>query len=782
MNRILLIVVFFELLLSINKSYSQSKLSGNVIDSSNQSIEYFTAVILSTKDSSIVMGGAFIDGKFEFSNIKKQRYLLQISSVGYQPDVREIDFSGNQIINIGTIHLKNLELKEVTVLAKRPTFKQKQGKLIINVQGTALSQAGSLFDALRRSPGLIVDNDNNITVFGKGTPIVFINGREVQNKAEIESLQSDDIASIEIDRNPSAEYSASGNSIVKIKTKRNIKDKIKLQIFSRNYFARRYGVENGIQLNCKSHKTSAFISYLHSLNKSKIYETTYENNNYENNIISNKKSTVRIPETKKHNLFVSLNQEINKKNNIGFQFSYVSNNRNQNSKSDQTINRNNDNDIQREIDKYTDGDNALYIYNLNYKYDIDSTSSLSLTGDYTRLEDYSIEDILEQNLSDQSSLRSLIDNKNEYDVYGGKLDFKTCLLQTFNLKTGVKLSKVTNSGRAISTDLNSSIENYRIVDKINDHISSAYFNLKPKINNFKLEAGLRYEYTSTDISSSEESVLDSTYGNWFPSILINKKISDKLDVTLSYSKKISRPTFDELSTDITYFDSFSYRIGNPKVKPTIRHNIDLSAGLSNNLSVNFAYKYEKNARILGTISDEVNPDIVKYTPVNINKAEYINMNIDYNYSGKNVNSTVSVGGQKPSIKIPYLDGIRRMENLSWYFQSNVDYSITNKIMFFLNFWYLSENQELMTEWDEVYNLSIGINTFFFNKKLNLSFMVNDILDSSDSAYEDKYENIISGTIYDHDNTWFRFSVKYNFNNFRIGASKKSASSSELNRL
>ena len=777
------IIILFILISLLSTTYSQTgQIRSTVINNEDKPLEYFTVAILSPQDSSILTGGAFIDGNFEFSEIKSDKCLLQISCVGYESVIFPVDFTQNSSVDLGSITMKNLELDEVTVLAKRPSFKQVEGRLIIDVKGTALSEAGDLYDALKRSPGLIVDNDNNITVFGKGTPIVFINGREVQNKAEIENLQSDDIASIEIDRNPSVEYSASGNAVVKIETKKITKDKINLQVFSREYFARKFRNLSGMQLNSKFNKTTASVNYSYAYVNAKIYGKSYEINTQENYTISNNNSTIRIPKTRKHNLFVSLNQEINKKNNLGFQYSYISNNRNQNSESDQTISKTNDSETRRMVNKYKHGDNDMYIYNLNYKYDIDSTSSVSIIGDYTRSINRSVEDIQEQNLSNNSNLRSLIDNRNEYDIYGGKIDFKACLFRTINFKTGVKLSKVTNNGRAVSTDFDSYTENYRIVDKINDYISATYFNLKPKINYFNLEAGLRYEYTNTDISSNTENVIDSTYENWFPSILINKEISDWIDATLSYSKKISRPTFNELSTDITYFDSLSYSIGNPAIKPTVIHNIDLSFGFFNHLSVNFAYKYEKNARILGAVSDNANPDIVKYTPVNINKAEYVYVNIDYNYSGKNMNSTLSIGGEKPFIEIPYLDGMRKIRQFSWYFQSNNDYSITSRTSVFANFLYCSSSKDLMTHFDSKYKLSLGLNTSFFDKKLRMSLMANDILNSSDNAWEDKYGNIVAGLNPDNDNTWVRFSIKYSFNDFKGGVRKKSASESELNRL
>lgn len=88
----------------------------------------------------------------------------------------------------------------------------------------------------------------------------------------------------------------------------------------------------------------------------------------------------------------------------------------------------------------------------------------------------------------------------------------------------------------------------------------------------------------------------------------------------------------------------------------------------------------------------------------------------------------------------------------------------------------------MTYYDKTYKLNLGFNTSFYDKKLELGIFAYDILNTSDNAWEDKYGNIVAGLKPDYDNTWVRFSIKYNFNHFKGGVQKKSASNSELNRL
>ncbi len=775
--------IIITLLFHFNNLYSQSThVRCKVIDRNNKSLEYFTAAILNTSDLSIITGGAFIDGCVEFNNIKEVKCILQISCVGYQTVKRLINFSENSSIDVGTIQMKTLELDEVVIRAKRPVFKQVEGRLIIDVKGTSLSQAGDLIDALQRSPGLIVDNDNNITVFGKGTPIIFINNKEVQNKAELESFQSDDIESIEIDRSPSAKYSASGKAVLRIKTKKITKDQLKLQIYNRNYFARKFRIINGIQLNSEINKTRVSVNYSYGYIKSKNYEDSYEINNQDNYMIDNRRDLIRKATVKKNNLFASINQEINKRNNIGLQYSYISNGRNQKSNAEQYISRTNELKNKGSIFKDKNSDYDLQTYNVNYEFTVDSLRSLSAVGDYTKVKYNSIEDIDEQNMTNNSKLKTLIDSHNDYDIYSGKVDYQSPIFKSIKFQSGIKLSKVENLGDVSSKNQDANQINYKTKDQIKDHIAAAYFTLKKELNRLSLQGGLRYEYTDTYISSNGIIVLDSTYVSWFPTFLINQKISDKQNITLSYSKKINRPTFDELSTDITYFNSLSYKVGNPEVKPSISHNVDLTLGLFKGISVNMGYKYEKNARILSAINDESNQDIIKYTPVNVNKAEYVFVNIDYNYSLKKFSSIISLGGAKPFIEIPYLGDKRKVKKSSWYFQTKNDYSITHQTNIFASFSYSSSSEELMTAWGSKYKLSVGLNTSFYSKKLNISIMANDIFNSSDNSWEDKFGNIVAGSTPDFDNTWVRFSIKYNFNRFSGGIRKKLASGSELNRL
>ncbi len=768
--------------LFIAQIISGQNIEGYVHCSNDKPVPFANIVLYSLPDSSFVTGTTSdMDGYFIIDQEKEQNNkngYLSISSIGYETAAVKARS------NMGIISLAETmtALNEVTVKARVPVAKQIEGKLVVNVIGTSLSKAGTVFDALRRSPGLLVDNNNNILVFGKGKPVIFLNGIEVKNQSEIENLQSSDIVSFEVDRNPSTEYSATATSVIRITTKKATKDRLSAQVYNYSTMGRKYRNTAGANLNGKSGKTRYTLNYSYSLLNYENLEDAYEINMQPDYTITNKNSNVRESELHKHNLFASILHELNDKHSIGAQATVMKRDSDTDAHLDQTIERSDDPTIvDRDIDKKSDGNYNVSTYSLNYLFKMDSLSSLSIIGDYSTVDEQSAEDIKEQDLSDQSTIHTLIEGQNDYNVYSGRLDYET----TFNkiqLKAGGKFSTVNKDGKTVSTDLSSSEINYTDINSIDDKVYAGYTNIKYRFNSTSIAAGLRYERTSTMVKTGEKTDVDSTYNNWFPYFSFNKDLSENASLSITYTNKISRPSFRELSTDIIYFDANSYSVGNPELKPTIRTSYDLSLSLFRSLMINASYSKDKNARVLGAISDENNPDIVKYTPVNIDKAEYISASLEYSLSEDWYGNTISVGAEKPSIEIPYLDEIRKTKKLYYMFKINNNFTFSKRTSAYIDFVYKSEREHLMTRYDSRYNLSLGISTYFFDKKLKAGLIANDILNTSDSSWEDKFGNIIAGSNPDFDNTYVRLYLTYTFKNFKGGIKKKSAGSDALNRM
>ncbi|MBR5102384.1 MAG: carboxypeptidase-like regulatory domain-containing protein, partial [Muribaculaceae bacterium] len=193
-----------------------NKFMGKVVDENNNPLAFVNAILLSQPDSTFIDGGITDDnGDFSLSgNITNA--IIKLSCLGYE--TKHIKTSSFQL---GTIAMKPEAtlLNEVVVKAVIPTHKLTAEGIKTDVDGTLLSKVGSANDVLENLPGVQKKNDG-IEVFGKGTPLIYINGRELRNKNELEQLKSEDIKSVELITNPGAKYKADVESVILIKTKR----------------------------------------------------------------------------------------------------------------------------------------------------------------------------------------------------------------------------------------------------------------------------------------------------------------------------------------------------------------------------------------------------------------------------------------------------------------------------------------------------------------------------------------------------------------------------------
>ena len=76
-------------------------------------------------------------------------------------------------------------------------------------------------DVLAHIPG-VIRNGNSIEVIGRGTPLIYINGRQMRNQSELDQLSSDQIKDVEVVMTPGAKYDATVKAVIRIKTIRPV--------------------------------------------------------------------------------------------------------------------------------------------------------------------------------------------------------------------------------------------------------------------------------------------------------------------------------------------------------------------------------------------------------------------------------------------------------------------------------------------------------------------------------------------------------------------------------
>lgn len=193
---------------------SAQTVKGKLVDESNHPLPYANVVLLSLPDSAFVSGTiSGEDGLFKLEATSVNQ-IVKISSIGYKTV-----YKPTTPANMGIVQLVSdaRMLGEVVVKANLPVTRIKNDALETNVQGTVLSKAGTAEDVLAHIPGLQKKADG-FEVLGKGSPLIYINGRKLRDIAELDQLTSEEIKSVEVVRNPGARYDATVGAVVRIRT------------------------------------------------------------------------------------------------------------------------------------------------------------------------------------------------------------------------------------------------------------------------------------------------------------------------------------------------------------------------------------------------------------------------------------------------------------------------------------------------------------------------------------------------------------------------------------
>jgi len=163
--------------------FGQGKIVGKVLLANGQPLPNASVLLLKYKDSSLVKGiVSESTGNYFFAGIPSGRYLVTSSYSGYKQEYTapfDLTVAGKSL-DLGSLKLteKIDKLKDVNVVIKKPLFEQKMDRMVINVASSVTSAGSTVLEVLQRSPGIIVDVQNNsLSMNGKDGVVVMLNGK-----------------------------------------------------------------------------------------------------------------------------------------------------------------------------------------------------------------------------------------------------------------------------------------------------------------------------------------------------------------------------------------------------------------------------------------------------------------------------------------------------------------------------------------------------------------------------------------------------------------------------
>ena len=193
-----------------------TKMIGRIIDNKNRPIDFANVALLNVRDSSLINGGVTNENGQFVIPCEATKAIVRVSCVGY------ITTSNTYNIGkIGTITLKEatMNLQKIVVKGHRQPFRMTSEGLVAQVEGTSLEKMGSAEDVLKHLPRVMQKN-GEIEVLGKGKPLIYIDNKKIKGTVDLDRLSSSDIKHVEVITEPGAEYDATYQAVIRIKTTR----------------------------------------------------------------------------------------------------------------------------------------------------------------------------------------------------------------------------------------------------------------------------------------------------------------------------------------------------------------------------------------------------------------------------------------------------------------------------------------------------------------------------------------------------------------------------------
>ena len=762
-------------------------LQGIVLDENNTPIEFANVILHKYKDPDYINGSLTgTDGSFKIEDIAEGDYFLEILYLGYKTDtLNDITIEKNQAKELGSIQLKKSSniIDGVEVVANRPIIERKADRIVYNVENSVKSTGENVMDLLRSVPGVTVSGTDQIRINGKTEIQVMINGKIEQMTGDqlanlLKSIQSNNVKKIEVVSNPSAKYDASAKGgILDIQLKTNLKTGVNGSVYG-NYRQGRYAngeVGFNVNLNYKKLTMSANYGFGDNVNFNK---TTFVRNFLIDGV------TQQFDETGfdkfpfiYHYANLNMQYAINEKHRIGFGGEFF--NFYNPHKSDANLNILNDlsSNIIDEIQKtknITSGRNNNPSLNLNYKGTLDTTgSTLEFGYDYTNFHlltnshltttFFDGNNIEKENLLDFKQSNPFIVN-----LHTSKLDYTKPLKNKNSIETGAKFTwtKTTND-----IEFDNLIDGIYVLDSTRsnafqyiENINAAYLIWnKQWEKGWSTNVGLRTEQTNTNqLSITLDSLTKRSYIDFFPSAFIQKTIKEKHSLNLNYSRKIHRPNFEDLNPFQFYRSQYSIWTGNANLIPEYINVTEFSYSFDNTYTFNLGHENIKNSYTHLAFQDDTTK-ITTYKASNFKVRNNLNL-------GVNINKELykwwilSFSAQYTFFKY---DAI--VNNQEFNLSSNkVNVSVDNTFILPKQFkinvfaFYDSPYLDATDVMKSNGMVNISISKSFFDKKLLIRLMGNDIFNTLNMSYTTNFANVDSETTTKFNSRQVGLSIVYNF--------------------
>ena len=655
--------------LGISVSLQAQTVSGRLVDEESRPMAFANVVILSPEDSSYVAGTVSReDGTFSLNNSSGQERLLRVSSVGYVTIYKRC--SGG---DMGVIGMKTDEnvLGEVVVKSQLPVTRLGDEGLITNVEGSVLSRMGTANDVLARIPGLQRKKDG-FEVFGKGTPLIYINGRKLRDKEELAQLSSEDIKSVEVIHNPGARYDASVGAVVRIRT------------------VKRQGDGFGFRL-------SGDYNQSENTDLNGQVDVNYRHGGLD---VLSSATSMRSDAKPTHSLNAYYAGKIGK-GELEWDADYYSSD---NTDRSQNLENSAEHD-DRTVTSENVVSNKLAATKLSFTHPLWGGSA-SVGGEYT-----------------------FTDRHDDY----------------INPEGYVPTS----------------------YSRIREHNLAAYVQYSHPLPFGQVSAGVRYEHVDFDYFDNGTFMPSQsrTYDNLFPNVSLSGQLG-KVQFQLSYAARTQRPSYSQLSNNVLYANRFTWQTGNPRLKPTITHDITAVAAWRF-MQAMVSYKLNRDYIFYWGTTVEGQSAVTLLNRINHGRLPQLTVFVSASPTIGLWNPSIGAGMLKQWLTMTAAGEERRYNKPVFMAQWNNVFNLPAGFVVNADFNFQSRgNVQNLEMKDEHYVLNIGVRKSLLNDALSLELRGNDLLHRMKDGTLMYFERAMM-----YDKSWsdtrsVTLTVRYKFNTAR----------------
>lgn len=765
-------------------------IKGRLVDKiTNESLMYANCALYSAKDTITPIKGIASDtnGNFLFTNVKKMDLRLVFSFVGYKKlvlDFKSSELESNQI-DIGTIKLEldDLGLKEVEVVAMKDRIKLDADKMTLNVDPTTAQSVTNAFELLKKTPGIAIDNEDNLKLNGKSGVLFQFGGRDMKLpwKSLVQILKATPatlIEKIEIMSNPSAKYDAEGVAgIINLIFKQDKNEGLSLSVGTNAHYSNELSLMGDININQVTKKFTNTLSFSASSWKQRMEQIQKRKIGFGSDSIFIKSNGENLYSSQDYTLNIGSDYQINKRNSIGINLTYSKSKTPNIDNPQNTIFSTLRNNILTDSLRYynlssSSSDMDNYIVNLNYQRKLDTLGG-KLSADFDFIHN------LSDNLSgSKTSYYNLLINqispykvetlnntiKNSYNSYVFRTDYLKPFTKNLKMELGAKVSftDVDNNFEAQLNDSNDFGRSNHFIYK--ENINALYGSLSNSFSEkTSLSLGLRMENANLE---GKQQINDTSFKQFyidiFPNLSFSHALNDINTFTFSYSMRISRPTYDNLNPFLTKTDDFSYQTGNPKLRPQYTHNFSLQHSFLYMLFSSLTYSYTKDVVSQMPIALPNSP-IMYYMTQNISSSHNLNLSLSATipirswwmsiiYLNGNYSQTTS---KEPSLDI-------NNKALSFVGYTSQNFTLPKQYKAEISGVYVSPGIWGVYKFNGFYGVNLNFSKTFFKEMLTVNLGVQNLFTSREQGGSMDMKNAMFELTHKADFTTINVGLRFNF--------------------